>query len=116
MSHLFMFSHIRDPIARAISSFFELRRRNETEVVRNRLTGIDSFRFMLRSMRNRMDCSLANKTAAQKMEDNAIGDIYFNMHVMPQMYFLTEHGNPWRPWPVNFVGNLSEIDESTFQI
>eukprot|EP00483_Globobulimina_turgida_P011003 UN11024 len=35
---------------------------------------------------------------------------------MPQMYFLTEHGNPWKPWPVNYVGNMSELSESTFEI
>ena len=116
MSHLFMFSHIRDPITRAMSSYFELHRRKLTEISRNDLVGIDSFRYMLQMMKDRMDCSLSNKTKHEKMKDNNIGVIYFNMHIAPQMYFLTEHGNPWKSWPMNYVGNTSEIKESVFEI
>mmetsp|Transcript_36769 Transcript_36769/g.60551 ORF Transcript_36769/g.60551 Transcript_36769/m.60551 type:complete len:225 (+) Transcript_36769:3-677(+) len=50
------------------------------------------------------------------MHEETIGDIYFNMHIMPQMYFLTEHGNPWRWWPVNFVGNMTELTNITKEI
>ena len=32
------------------------------------------------------------------------------------MWFLTEHGTPWKPWPMNFVGNVTEIKEDLFQI
>ena len=109
MSNLFMFSHVRDPITRTISSYFELHRRNETDLMNNRMIGMDSFRFLLAMMKNRMDCSLANKDKLRKMRDYTIGNIYFNMHIMPQMYFLTEAANPWRPWPVNYVGNMSEL-------
>eukprot|EP01083_Nonionella_stella_P242649 846222_1 len=115
MSHLFMFSHVRDPITRAISSHFELHRRNVTQVSNN-LSGIESFRYMLQVIQSRMHCALANKTKEEKMTDNTIGSIYFNMHIMPQMYFLTEHGNPWKSWPVNYVGNMTELRESVFAI
>eukprot|EP01084_Bolivina_argentea_P103753 185827_1 len=116
MSHLFMFSHIRDPITRTISGFFELHRRNESEISKNNLIGVDSFRYMLQLMNDRMDCSLSNKTKQEKMSDNIIGATYFNMHIMPQMYFLTEASNPWKLWPVNYIGNMSELYESTFEI
>ena len=117
MSHLFMFSHIRDPITRAISSYFELHRRNESKIVNNNMIGIDSFRYLLSTMKNIMDCSLANKTTKySKMKNNYIGDIFFNMHIMPQMYFLTEHGNPWKSWPINYIGNMSDLYLSTFEI
>ena len=109
MSHLFMFSHVRDPITRAISSYFELHRRNETDLMKNRMIGMDSFRFMLAMIMNRQDCFLANQSKLQKMKRYSIGEIYFNMHIMPQMYFLTEAKNPWKPWPVNYVGNMSEL-------
>ena len=56
MSHLFMFSHVRDPISRTISSYFELHRRNESDLIKNHMIGMDSFRFMLAMMMNRMDC------------------------------------------------------------
>eukprot|EP01084_Bolivina_argentea_P103754 185828_1 len=116
MSHLFMFSHIRDPITRTISGFFELHRRNESEISKNNLIGVDSFRYMLQLMNDRMDCSLSNKTKQEKMSDNIIGATYFNMHIMPQMYFLTEASNPWKLWPVNYIGNMTELTESTFEI
>ncbi len=106
MSHLFMFGHLRDPITRTISSYFELHRRNETDLIKNHMIGMDIFRYLLSMMENRMDCSLTN----------TLGDIYFNMHLMPQMYFLTEASNPWKIWPVNYVGNMSELYESTFEI
>ena len=92
MSHLFMFTNIRDPISRTISAYFELHRRNKTDSMRNDMIGMDSFRFMLAVIMNRMDCKMANKNKYQKMRDYAIGEIYFNMHIWPQMTFLTQAG------------------------
>eukprot|EP00484_Ammonia_sp_Unknown_P023086 CAMPEP_0197040368 /NCGR_PEP_ID=MMETSP1384-20130603/17088_1 /TAXON_ID=29189 /ORGANISM="Ammonia sp." /LENGTH=538 /DNA_ID=CAMNT_0042471111 /DNA_START=21 /DNA_END=1637 /DNA_ORIENTATION=- len=116
MTSLFMFSFIRDPVTRAISSYFELHRRNETDICKNNMAGVDSFRFMSTMMNNRMDCSLANKNKYAKMKDLTVGEIYFNMHIMPQMYFLTEGQNPWKPWPVNYVGNMTELTDATFEV
>ncbi len=68
--------HLRDPITRAIASYFELHRRNETELVKNDMTAMNSFRYLLSMMENRMDCSLANKDKMSKMRDYTIGDIF----------------------------------------
>jgi len=121
MSHLFVFSHIRDPVSRAISSFFELHRRNETDLRNNHMVGMDSFHFMLSMMEDRMRCAMRNDTlwmgaANESRPDDMATDIYFNLHIMPQMWFLTAPYNPWRPYPVNYVGNITEIIQSTFDI
>lgn len=42
--------------------------------------------------------------------------VWADLHIMPQLFFLTAPSNPWKPYPVNYVGNMTEMIQSTFDI
>lgn len=116
LSDLFVFSFVRDPIDRFLSSHFELRRRNYTILASSQQTGIHSVQWLLKSIKNRLDCALAKDKKNNPGVDINIENIYYNIHILPQMLFLTNHSNPWGFLPINYIGFTTDIFNSTFEI
>lgn len=112
MTQLFVFSFIRDPVDRLLSAHFEIRRRNYTMVAKSHQTGINSVKYLLKSMKNRLDCALA------KNKNDSISSlkIWYNIHLLPQMIYLTNFTSPWGFYPLNYVGYTKDLFNSTFEI
>merc|ERR1740123_1141069 len=59
---------------------------------------------------------LLHKLEEKQRHEGTVERSYWDYHLLPQMWFLTEHGNPGRPWPIDFVGNMSFIKDDLFHI
>ncbi len=114
LSDLFVFTFVRNPIDRLLSGHFELRRRNYTILSHSEQTGLHSVKWLLKSMKNRLDCALAK--GKKETTDMTVEDIYYNIHILPQMLFLTNYSNPWGFLPINYVGFTTDIFNATFEI
>ena len=114
LTDLFVFSFVRNPVDRLLSGHFELRRRNYTILARSEQTGIHSVKWLLKSMKNRLDCALSKDK--KDIVDIGVEQIYYNIHILPQMLFLTNYSNPWGFLPINYIGWTTDIFNSTFEI